>query len=50
MIRTKWNHPLPPSIVFLIAEKLPTLLRLKNFKKFSDFQCKEKFRVIAQVD
>ena len=31
MIRTKLTYLLPPSTVFLVAEKLPRLLRLWNF-------------------
>ena len=37
--------PLPPSTVFLIAEKLPSLLRLSNFHNFNLFY--EKLRPIA---
>ena len=48
MIRTKWTYHLSPSTVFLIAEKLPSLLRLWNFQTFSLF-C-EKLRVIGWMD
>ena len=43
--KSKMNLPLPPSTVFLIAEKLPSLLR--NFQTFSLF-C-EKVNVIAWI-
>ena len=48
MIRTKWTYPLPNSTVSLIAEKLPSLLKLWNFQMVSFF-C-EQLRVIPWVD
>ena len=44
----KMNFSLPPCTVFLIAEKLPSLLRFWNFQTFSLFY--EKLRVIAWGD
>ena len=48
MIRTKWTYLFSPSLVFLIAGKVPSLVRLWNFQNFSLF-C-EKLRVIEWVD